>query len=174
VELPVNKFQCPSCGYAFQRTAHAPVDRRPTVYGMGKNRWVAYPTGHITLDRVQVELMGNDLAMRPKRLTTESPLAESSPADQRTEGSSLANGSARPVAVTERLVRKIVERARASEIGLHEPEASLELGQYAQHNKESLALMLVSAWTEKYDLVSIFAAAMSVIEEEAQNEKALP
>lgn len=31
--------------------------------------------------------------MRPKRLTTGSPLAESSPADQRTEGSSSANGS---------------------------------------------------------------------------------
>jgi len=30
--------------------------------------------------------------MRPERLTTESPLAESSPADQRTEGSSSANG----------------------------------------------------------------------------------
>jgi len=35
--------------------------------------------------------------MRPERLTTESPLAESSPADQRTEGSSSANGSAQSV-----------------------------------------------------------------------------
>lgn len=32
--------------------------------------------------------------MRPERLTTGSPLAESSPADQRTEGSSSANGCA--------------------------------------------------------------------------------
>jgi hypothetical protein len=31
--------------------------------------------------------------MRPERVTTESPLAESSPADQRTEGSPSANGS---------------------------------------------------------------------------------
>ncbi len=35
--------------------------------------------------------------MRPKRLTTESPLAESSPADQRTEGSSSANGWETPM-----------------------------------------------------------------------------
>jgi hypothetical protein len=60
VELPVNQFQCPACGYAFQRTAHAPADRRPTVYGIGKNRWVAYPTGQITLDRVQGDLVGNE------------------------------------------------------------------------------------------------------------------
>ena len=84
--------------------------------------------------------------------------------------SALRSGSVRRVAVTERLVKKILDRARESDMGLNTAEASIEIGQYAQHNLESLALMLVSAWHEKYDLVSVFAAAMSVIEEEAQNE----
>ena len=53
-------------------------------------------------------------------------------------------------------------------MGLDEAEASVEIGQYAQHNYESLALMLVTAWHSKYDLVSIFAATMAVIDEEAR------
>lgn len=68
------------------------------------------------------------------------------------------------------MVNEIVRRAKDSPYGLHNyPEKSLDLNQYRTPDIESLALLLVSAWTEKYDLVSVFYAAMDVIKEKAQN-----
>lgn len=74
--------------------------------------------------------------------------------------------------VTQDLVNEIVRRAKASAVGLHqEPMTSLRITQYEEPCIESLAMMLVSAWEEKYDLVSVFSAAMSVIQEKAANSE---
>ena len=55
-QLPSNQFQCPRCHYAFQRTLNVPKDRRPVVYGSGKNRFVCVPGSFITLDKIQPQL----------------------------------------------------------------------------------------------------------------------
>ena len=69
--------------------------------------------------------------------------------------------------VTQDLINRIVERAKASNYGLSgESDNSLDISQYNPQDLESLALLLVSGWHEKYDLVSIFAAAMIEIEKE--------
>jgi DNA-directed RNA polymerase subunit M/transcription elongation factor TFIIS len=52
-DLAPNQFQCPKCGYAFQRTYHAPKDRNPVTYGRGNHTFVCVPTGFITLDKIQ-------------------------------------------------------------------------------------------------------------------------
>jgi len=57
-------------------------------------------------------------------------------------------------------------------MGLSDPEASLEISNYADTNLDALAMLLVGGWHSKYDLVSVFSAAMQVIEEKAQNGQA--
>jgi len=68
--------------------------------------------------------------------------------------------------IDQRLVDKIVARAQNSATGLGDPEKgrhSYDLSQYANPTLESVALLLVSAHTEKFDLVSLMAAAMEEV-----------
>ena len=80
-------------------------------------------------------------------------------------------GLAARVVVNQDLVDEIVRRAKESEYGLDEPEAKPDITKYQPWSFETLSLCLVSSWTAKYDLVSVFSAAMSVIQEKAANEK---
>lgn len=73
------------------------------------------------------------------------------------------------IVVNQALVDEIVRRAKESEYGLNEPEKKPDITQYQPWDIDMLALCLVSSWTEKYDLVSVFAAAMRVIKEKAAN-----
>lgn len=62
------------------------------------------------------------------------------------------------------LIKRIIERAKESNYGLHdEGKSPLTFEQYAQQDFDSLALILVNAFESKYDLVSIFRAAMQEI-----------
>lgn len=69
------------------------------------------------------------------------------------------------------MVNEIVRRAKDSQWGLsEEAKASLSLLFYEAAPMDALALVLVNGWEAKYDLVSIFSAALSVVEEKAQNK----
>lgn len=83
--------------------------------------------------------------------------------------SSAPEGSTTGVDVTQDLVDEIIRRAEASNFGLSEREASVDISQHAQPDMDALAMLLVRGWTEKYDLVSVFSAALEVINEKAQN-----
>jgi hypothetical protein len=87
--------------------------------------------------------------------------------------SSLAapTGLAANVVVNQALVNEIVQRARDSQWGLGDPDTQPDIEKWSPANMDSLAHCLVSSWTAKYDLVSVFSAAMSVIQEKAANEK---
>ena len=81
-------------------------------------------------------------------------------------------GSVRRIVVTQNMVNEIVRRAKDSQWGLsEEAKASLSLLFYEAAPMDALALVLVNGWESKYDLVSIFSAALSVVEEQAQNDK---
>lgn len=71
----------------------------------------------------------------------------------------------RAVAVTQDLVNEIIRRAENSCYGLDAAKCSTSLDQYSQHDLETLALILVNGWEAKYDLVSVFYAALSIIDE---------
>lgn len=73
------------------------------------------------------------------------------------------------VVVNQDLVDEIVRRAKESEYGLDDPEKKPDITQYQPGSFETLSHCLVSSWTAKYDLVSVFSAAMSVIQEKAAN-----
>lgn len=78
--------------------------------------------------------------------------------------------SRRRVVVTQLLVNEIVARAKASVWGLsEEAKTSLSLLAYEEANMDALALLLVNGWEAKYDLVSVFCAALRVVEEKAAN-----
>ena len=81
-------------------------------------------------------------------------------------------GLAARVVVNQALVDEIIRRARASHWGLDEADKWPGMDVYADSDIDALAQCLVSSWTAKYDLVSVFSAAMSVIQEKAANEKA--
>ncbi len=78
-------------------------------------------------------------------------------------------GLAARVVVSQALVNEIVWRARASSYGLGEAEVKPNIDNWEPKNLEALAHCLVSSWTAKYDLVSVFSAAMSVIQEKTAN-----
>lgn len=73
--------------------------------------------------------------------------------------------------ITQEMVDRIVDRAAASSYGigepLHEKAGVLKIANYETKDLEALALCLVNAYHEKYDLVSIFFAALEVVEEES-------
>ena len=70
------------------------------------------------------------------------------------------------------MVNEIVRRAKDSQWGLsEEPKASLSLLFYEAAPMDALALVLVNGFEAKYDLVSIFSAALSVIAEQTPNDK---
>jgi hypothetical protein len=80
-----------------------------------------------------------------------------------------AGSIAARVVVNQALVDEIIRRARASHWGLDEAEKGPDMDVYADSDIDALAQCLVSSWTAKYDLVSVFSAAMSVIQEKAAN-----
>ena len=75
--------------------------------------------------------------------------------------------------ITQDMVDEIVRRAKASAMGLGKPEKgehSYDFSAYGTKDFGDLALMLVSAHFEKYDIVSIVAAALEVVAEKAAAE----
>ena len=77
--------------------------------------------------------------------------------------------------ITQELVNTIIHRARDSSLGLDTEElasANISLDGYAQHNMHALAMLLVSAFDAKYDLISVFLAALETVEEETKREVA--
>jgi len=79
------------------------------------------------------------------------------------------------------LVTRILERARASEYGLteglsykqgqHSVAQYSALGDTGNPDLGALALLLVNAYDGKYDLVSVFKAALEIVEEECLKQK---
>jgi len=68
--------------------------------------------------------------------------------------------------IDQRLVDKIVARAQNSATGLGDPEKghrSYDLSQYSNPTLESVAHLLVSAHTGKYELVSLMVSAMEEV-----------
>lgn len=78
-------------------------------------------------------------------------------------------GLAARVVVNQALVDEIVQRARDSQWGLGDADMQPDIEKWSSASLDSLAHCLVSSWTAKYDLVSVFSAAMSVIQEKAAN-----
>lgn len=75
----------------------------------------------------------------------------------------------RPVVVTQDLVNEIIARAKASRWGLDYAKCETSLAHYADEDEHTLAMILVNGWEAKYDLVSLFSAAIAVVNEKAQN-----
>jgi hypothetical protein len=73
--------------------------------------------------------------------------------------------------VNQGLVDAIIKRAEASQYGLGKPERSVRMDRYEPHDLSTLALALVSGWHAKYDLVSVFAAALQEVSERSQSTK---
>jgi len=77
-------------------------------------------------------------------------------------------GSVRTLVVTQDMVHEIIQRARASGWGLDEPKCATTMADYVGEDAHTLALLLVNGWEAKYDLISLFAAALEVVNEKAQ------
>lgn len=86
-------------------------------------------------------------------------------------GSLQPDCSARPLVVTQDLVNDIIQRAKDSRWGLDDAKCETSLAHYADEDAHTLAMILVNGWEAKYDLVSLFAAAIEVVHEKAQNAK---
>lgn len=75
--------------------------------------------------------------------------------------------------ITQATVDKIITKAHRSEYGLGEglthKQGHLKISTYGfKPTLESLALCLVNGFDDKYDLVSVFAAALEVVSEESK------
>lgn len=68
-----------------------------------------------------------------------------------------------PEKIDQRLVDHIIARAQNSMMGLGDSEGSYSLDNYANPTLESVAMLLVTAHTAKYDLISLFTAGMEEI-----------
>lgn len=77
--------------------------------------------------------------------------------------------------IDQRFVDRVIARAKNSDYGLGEAETHkanvLRIDQYDPEDLQALALLLVNAYTAKYDLVSVFYAALQELE--AQNQSQL-
>ena len=69
--------------------------------------------------------------------------------------------------INQRTVERIIARAKQSDLGLNEPIKNPNIGNYAQHNLQSLGLLLVDCWEAKYDLCALMTAAMEIVAEDA-------
>lgn len=73
------------------------------------------------------------------------------------------------IKISQVIVDKIIARAKTSDCGLSDglnyKKNHLQINQYAKQDLESLALLLVNGYDEKYDLVSVFRAALEIISE---------
>ena len=82
--------------------------------------------------------------------------------------------AAMPGSVSQEMVEAIIKRAQASPFGLDPAEVHPRMASYHPQNLDNLALALVSGWHAKYDLVSVFAAALHEVAARAsQNVPAL-
>lgn len=75
---------------------------------------------------------------------------------------------AAPPVIDQALVGRIVERARSSRVALGEPDKgdlSYDLSNWAPQDFFAVANVLVGAHSAKYDMVSLFAAAMEEVAE---------
>lgn len=89
---------------------------------------------------------------------------------------STPNPATPSITVTQAMVDAIIERAKASNCGLEEPDkgpGSYDISQYAPQSLHSLAIMLVSAHHSKWDIISVMTAALEEIATPTQPE-ALP
>jgi hypothetical protein len=79
--------------------------------------------------------------------------------------------------VTQAMVERILDRARKSEMGLglgctdkqnqHNLSMYATLTETGKHDLKALGMLLVNAYHEKYDLISVFQAALEIVAEEA-------
>lgn len=71
------------------------------------------------------------------------------------------------ITVTQEFVDRIIARAQASDYGLGEglthKQGHLKIDQYNPQDLNALALLLVNGYDEKYDLVSVFRAALELV-----------
>ena len=67
----------------------------------------------------------------------------------------------------------IIARAHRSPIGLGEPikKDAYNIAHYERQDLQALALLLVSAHEAKYDLVSVFAAALEEVAVKSDSRK---
>jgi len=80
-------------------------------------------------------------------------------------GAPTSDPEAAPDFITQRLVDHIIQRAQNSAMGLGNPDKpnAYDLSNYDHPTFESLAILLISAHYDKYDLVSICCAAMEEV-----------
>jgi acyl-CoA reductase-like NAD-dependent aldehyde dehydrogenase len=76
--------------------------------------------------------------------------------------------------ITQKTVDKIIARAKDSDFGLGRglchKNGHLQISQYADKDLHALGMLLVNGYDAKYDLISVFIAALEVVAEEAQQE----
>ncbi len=78
--------------------------------------------------------------------------------------------------INQSLVDRIVARAQnsACSLGKSDKRDPYNISVYANPELHSLAILLVSAHHDKWDIISIFTAALEVVAEEAKNETRTP
>ncbi len=66
--------------------------------------------------------------------------------------------------ITQQDVDQIIAKAKASEIGLGQglthKQGHNQISQYADHDLDALGMLLVNGYDAKYDLISVFCAAL--------------
>lgn len=77
--------------------------------------------------------------------------------------------------ITQKDVDEIIAKAKASDFGLGEglthKAGHNRIDQYAQHDLTALGMLLVNGYDAKYDLISVFIAALEVVERKARYGK---
>ena len=73
--------------------------------------------------------------------------------------------------ITQDTVNRIIARAEASDFGLGEglthKHGHLQIDQYGEKNLHALGMLLVNGYDAKYDLISVFIAALQIVAEDA-------
>jgi hypothetical protein len=77
--------------------------------------------------------------------------------------------------ITQEIVDKIIKRAEDSPFGLNEgltyKQGHLQISTYADKDLDALAMLLVNGYHSKYDLISVFAAALKTVADMKTKEK---
>jgi hypothetical protein len=73
--------------------------------------------------------------------------------------------------ITQDTVNRIIARAEASDFGLGDglthKQGHLQIDQYGEPNLSALGMLLVNGYDAKYDLISVFIAALQIVAEDA-------
>ncbi len=76
--------------------------------------------------------------------------------------------------ITQATVDRIIARARATNLGLSDglthKQGHNQIDQYARADLEALGMLLVNGYDAKYDLTSVFVAALEVVAEDAAKQ----